>query len=70
MKAVSDRVPDTRRLPQHGSGDDPELVPSLVGTAELQLYERAVTKAERERWRREDAERDRRRIPLGFRLPE
>lgn len=69
MRAASDRVPVTRRLPQHGSGDDEELFPTLVGVAEMQLYSRAVTKAERERWRREDLERDRRRIPIGFRPP-
>lgn len=38
-----------------------------VGAASSQLYEREVTDEERCRWQAEDAERDRKRIPLGFR---
>jgi hypothetical protein len=81
LRAASDRVPVTQRPPwnllsptcrRRPVGDDLEDEPVGtfdVGNASVTLFERAVTDAERERWREEDEERDRRRIPLGFRPP-
>lgn len=58
------------RPPQHTSCDDEEPIELYsIGHVHVTLYERTVTKADRDRWRREDEERDRRRIPLGFRAP-
>lgn len=56
-------------LPAHHKDEEEtfELLNLGVGTASIDPHARHVTKAERERWRREDRERDRRRIPLGFR---
>jgi hypothetical protein len=57
------------RLPI-GDDLDQELVFDLaVGCADATLYDRHITDAERKKWRDEDAERDRHRIPLGFRAP-
>jgi hypothetical protein len=72
LKADSDRVPDTLRLPRRHRNDDEddgETVIGLIGHAALTLYERAVTDEELEQWRAEDLARDARRIPLGFRAP-
>jgi hypothetical protein len=48
--------------------EDEEVWPEFqVGSAHVTLYERQITAAERKRWAKEDAERDARRIPIGFR---
>lgn len=62
----------TPRVPyrevQHDE-DDPDFwfVPVFgVGHAKLESYPREVSQTEKRRWKREDAERDARRIPIGF----
>lgn len=57
------------RPPRHACDEDEQLQLLQLGHAELKLHDRSVTKAERAAWRRDDQERDRRRIPLGFRAP-
>jgi hypothetical protein len=72
LKVGSAEVRRSARLPEHihrSCDDDEQLVAFPVGHADATLYERSVTKKERDRWRLEDRERDRRRIPLGFRAP-
>ena len=46
-----------------------EVATFATGDARLDLHARDVDEVERRRWAEEDAERDSRRIPLGFRAP-
>lgn len=50
------------------SSDDDYTLTLGIGSASFSIFPRFVTEAEKKRWRKEDAERDARKIPLGFRL--
>lgn len=65
-------VPYRRVDHQHGDEDywaPEEIFPGQfpIGTAKLDLYPWTPTAADRARWRREDHDRDARRVRLGFR---
>lgn len=71
-----ERPPQPYEVPyrqvEHQPGDeDPwtpeESFPGPVGHATIDMYGYTPTKAQRDKWRKEVEELERRRIPLGFR---
>lgn len=58
---------------EHGTGvdwhetiDDFDSHAKSVGTVGQSFHDRVVSDAERKRWKRDDAEREKRRRPAGF----